>query len=178
MHSFSSLALICLAVAGSVHAEECSTEQLMTLAGNKNLATCTSDTGVSVSNIGVMTADQVKSVCESTACMALLKDVSSLGDCTMPGTNISVKTDVVDKVSTMCDGSGSMAMSSGSTATSSTGSSTGGTTVGDESGVSSSSSDNVSGGSSSSSSSSSNSAAATAVGCVSALAFVLVSALM
>nr|ABB55936.1 elicitin-like protein INL3a [Phytophthora infestans] len=149
MPSLTSFVLIGLALAGSVSAEDCSTEALMKLASSTNLAGCTADTGVSVSTISTLTMDQVMAVCQSSSCMGLMDDVASanLGDCTIPGSNVSVQSDILDQVWSMCSGSGTM----GSMAAGSSSSSNGGTNVGDESGTSSSSSDKATGGSSSTS---------------------------
>ncbi|POM59282.1 GPI-anchored serine-glycine rich Elicitin INL3a-like protein [Phytophthora palmivora] len=147
MQSLTSFALISLAFAASVAAEECSTDSLLSLASNKNLASCTADTGVSVSTISTLTHEQIMDVCKSSSCMALMSDVAalSLGDCTIPGSNVSVQSDILDNVASMCTGSGSMG---------SMGSSSNGTTnVGDESGESSKTSDNSTGSKSGSTSS-------------------------
>lgn len=182
MFSKTLIAAACLALVNTAYAAECDTTKLMGLASSTNLAGCTKDTGVSVDNIGSITADQAQSICASTSCMGLFDDIKSLdlGDCTLPGTNVSVQTDVLGNIGKLCGGSGmgSMDMSSGSMdMTMGSGSSTGATTVGDASGDSSSTGDKVSGGSTASASGSSG-AAATAVGCVSTIAFVLVSAML
>ncbi|KAL4118561.1 hypothetical protein PRIC2_010886 [Phytophthora ramorum] len=169
MPSLTSFVLIGLAVAGSVNAEDCSTESLMSLASNSNLANCTSETGISVATISTLSHDDIMSVCESSACMALMSDVASLGlgDCTIPGSNVSIQSDVLDSVTSMCGGSGSM----GSMDMVGSSSSTGTTGVGD----SSASSDKVVGGSSSSSKSG---AATVTIGCVSTMAMAAVAMLL
>ncbi|KAG3109101.1 hypothetical protein PI124_g12367 [Phytophthora idaei] len=159
MPSLTSFVLISLALAGSANAEDCSTESLMKLASSTNLAGCTADTGVGVSSISTLTTDQIMAVCKSSSCMGLMDDVAAanLGDCTIPGSNVSVQSDILDQVTTMCSGSGSV----GSMAVGSSSSANGSTNVGDESGKSSSSSDKATGGSGSSSTSGAASTAAT-----------------
>jgi hypothetical protein len=172
MPSFTPYLLIGLALAGAGHAEDCSTESLLSLASNTNLASCTEDTGVSVSTISTLTQDQIMAVCDSSSCTALMSDMASLGlgDCTIPGSNVSVQSDILDSVTTMCGGSGSM----GSMDSVGSSSSDSATTVGDESGDSSSSSDKATG----SSSSSTSGAASLAIGCMSAIATAVVAMLL
>ncbi|ETM42191.1 hypothetical protein L914_12121 [Phytophthora nicotianae] len=162
MLSLTSSILISLALAGIVSAEDCSTESLMKLASSTNLAGCTADSGVSVSTISTLTMDQIMAVCSSSSCMGLMDDIAeaNLGDCTIPGSTVSVQSDILDQVGSMCSGSGSIgSMAVGSSSSSS---SNGGTNVGDESGTSSSSTDKATGGSSSTSGASHTAATLTA----------------
>ncbi|ETP12036.1 hypothetical protein F441_12518 [Phytophthora nicotianae CJ01A1] len=161
MLSLTSSILISLALAGVVSTEDCSTESLMKLASSTNLAGCTADSGVSVSTISTLTMDQIMAVCSSSSCMGLMDDIAeaNLGDCTIPGSTVSVQSDILGQVGSMCSGSGSIgSMAVGSSSSSSNG----GTNVGDESGTSSSSTDKATGGSSSTSGASHTAATLTA----------------
>ncbi|OWZ03086.1 Elicitin [Phytophthora megakarya] len=167
MPSLTSFVVFSLAVARFVSAEDCSTEALMSVASNSNLANCTADTGVSIATISTLTHEQLMDVCKSSSCMALMKDVAALklGDCTIPGSNVTVQTDVLGKVNAMCGGSGMGSIGSMGSSSSTNSS----TNVGDES--ASMNSDNSTG---SKSSPSTSNAAVVTTGFVSAVAVVLV----
>ncbi|KAE9319195.1 hypothetical protein PF001_g6022 [Phytophthora fragariae] len=156
-----------------VFATDCPTEALLGLASNTNLATCQTETGVSVATISSLTDKQIAAICKSSACMGLMADVAAmgLGDCTIPGSSVTVKTDVLDKVSAVCGGSGS-ATSTGSTGSAGSSSTSGAATVGDNSG--SSKSDKVVGGSTTGSSG----AATMTVGFVSTFAIAAVAMML
>ncbi|KAK1940630.1 hypothetical protein P3T76_008081 [Phytophthora citrophthora] len=164
MPSFSSFTLLALAVAGAVNAEDCPLESLASLASSTNLQGCTTDSGISVATISALTMDQIMAACTSSSCMGLMNDLKSanLGDCTIPGSNVSVQSDVLDQVATMCSGSGS----AGAMATVGSSSSNSDMTVGDSSGDASGS--KVSGTGSSSNSSSTSAAGSVTVGVASA----------
>ncbi|KAG1709375.1 hypothetical protein DVH05_020030 [Phytophthora capsici] len=175
MPSFTSFALFALAVAGAVNAEDCPLESLASLASSTNLQGCTTDSGISVATISALTMDQVMAACTSSSCMGLMNDLKSanLGDCTIPGTNVSVQSDVLDQVATMCSGSGS----AGAMVSVGSSSSDSATTVGDSSGDASGS--KITGtGSDSSSSSSTSAAGSVAVGVASAFVVAAVSMLL
>ncbi|EGZ09957.1 elicitin [Phytophthora sojae] len=153
MPSFTSIVLLGLAMASPVRAADCPTEALLGLASNTNLATCQTETGVSVATISTLTDSHISTICTSTACLGLMADVAAmdLGDCTIPGSSVTVQTDVLDRVAAAC-GSSASSTSTGSTDAGSSGSmrSSGAANVGDDSG---SNSDKVVGGSTTGSSS-------------------------
>ncbi|GMF22277.1 unnamed protein product [Phytophthora fragariaefolia] len=149
-----SVVLVGLALVSPVIAEDCPTEALLGLASNTNLAACSAEAGVSVATISTLTDNQIKTICKSSSCLGLVSDVASLnlGDCTIPGSSITVQSDVLDRVAAACGESGSAV--SGSTGSSGS-FKTSGTNVGDDSSVGSSSGDSVVGGSTTGSSSAS-----------------------
>ncbi|KAG6614445.1 elicitin [Phytophthora cinnamomi] len=175
MPSLASVVLLSLALVSPVAAKDCPTEALLSLASNTNLATCQTETGVSVATISALTNAQIAKICKSSACLGLMADVASmhLGDCTIPGSSVTVQTDILDRVTAACGGSSSAA-STGSTGSEGSSRSSGATTVGDESSAGSSKSDKVVGGSTTGSSS----AATVTVGFVSALALTAVALLV
>ncbi|KAE8880865.1 hypothetical protein PF005_g1672 [Phytophthora fragariae] len=96
-----------LAVIGTVGATDCTEAQAQTLASNSHVGQCTKDAGFAI--ISKLTADHIKKICGSSACMALWGDVKTLdfGDCTFRGLGISLQTDVLDPVYAVCGGSAS-----------------------------------------------------------------------
>ncbi|CEG41024.1 Elicitin [Plasmopara halstedii] len=104
MRSLFSFVLTIAFIVESVHGNDCSKFSLMKLAFSKNLAGCTSDTGLSLSTISALTTDQIKEICNSSCCMAFMDDIASanLGDCTIPGKNVSVQSDILDQVAILC----------------------------------------------------------------------------
>ncbi|RLN95837.1 hypothetical protein BBJ28_00000718 [Nothophytophthora sp. Chile5] len=169
--SFASLAVVGAALSGLVTAEECALDHLQMILSDANLATCTSDSGLSLATASSFTTDQVMKVCASSACMALVADVKAmnLGDCTFPNSTIALQTGLLDPITAVCGSSGSMG--SGSMEMSSSGD----TSVGDSSTVGSTAADNTVGGSGSTSTSS---AMTLTVGAVSAIAMAAVTALL
>ncbi|RLN53154.1 hypothetical protein BBJ28_00003436 [Nothophytophthora sp. Chile5] len=143
--SLASLTVIGVALSSLVTAEECALDHLQMILSDANLATCTSDSGLSLATASSFTADQVMKVCASSACMALVADVEAmgLGDCTFPNSTIALQSGVLDPITAVCGGSGSMDMSSSSD-----------TSVGDSSTDGSTGADNTVGGSGSTSTSS------------------------
>ncbi|KAL4118562.1 hypothetical protein PRIC2_010887 [Phytophthora ramorum] len=124
----SPLVVIILALAATVNAEECATSELMTIASSSHLEGCTSTLGFSgFSAISSLSDAQVQKVCETSACMTLMDEMRSMGfgDCTIPGTNISLESDILDPFAKECSGSGSVDLSSGSISEESVGSASG-----------------------------------------------------
>ncbi|KAL3672876.1 hypothetical protein V7S43_002178 [Phytophthora oleae] len=175
MPSFTLFALLALAIAGAVNAEDCPLESLAGLASSTNLQGCTADSGISVATISALTMDEIMAACTSSSCMGLMNDLkaANLGDCTIPGSNVSVQSDVLDQVASMCSGSGS----AGAMASVGSSSTDGETTVGDASGDTSGS--KLTGtGSGSNSSNSTSAAGSVAVGLASAFAVAAVTMLL
>ncbi|CEG47118.1 Elicitin [Plasmopara halstedii] len=150
MSTLSSIILIGLIFARIVHGDVCPTQALMKLSSSINLAGCTAGTGLSMSTLASLTTEQVMDLCENSFCRAFLNEVEAenLGDCTIPGLNVFVESDILDQVSEFCNGSGSIgSMSMGSSSFDNE------TNVGDESEDNSSNGDNTAGRSTSNSTS-------------------------
>jgi hypothetical protein len=104
-----------LALLGAANAEECATAELLSIASNTHLEGCTSAVGfVGFSAIWDLTEEQVKAVCASSDCLALMDAMRSMGfgDCIIAGTSVALNTDILDPFAKACSGSGSTDYSS------------------------------------------------------------------
>ncbi|KAE8880867.1 hypothetical protein PF005_g29030 [Phytophthora fragariae] len=112
-----SLVAISLVLAGTVNGNQCSTAELLSIAGNSNLDGCTSEVGFGgFAAISALTEEQIKAFCDSTQCIALMEDMRAMdfGNCVIEGTNISLGTDILDPFAKVCSGSGSVDLSASS----------------------------------------------------------------
>jgi hypothetical protein len=85
--------------------DECATSQLLTIASSSHVAGCTSAvTFSSVTSISELTPEQIKGICNSSDCVALMAEIAALGlgDCRLPGTEISIETDVTKPFAERC----------------------------------------------------------------------------
>ncbi|TDH72764.1 hypothetical protein CCR75_002533 [Bremia lactucae] len=82
----------------------------MKFAASPDLALCTADTGFSLETIPTMTVDKMINVCKTMPCMKLMDELAAakLGNCTVPGTNVSIQQDVLGKFATACQETDSM----------------------------------------------------------------------
>ncbi|KAK1940631.1 hypothetical protein P3T76_008082 [Phytophthora citrophthora] len=125
MTSFSSFLFLVLTAISTITAEQCSTTELLTIAGSTHLDGCTSDVGFSgFSSISALSDKQIKAVCDNSDCLKLMDDMRAmaLGDCVIPGTNISLESDILDPFKYACSSSGSVDLSSSSVGDGSVGS--------------------------------------------------------
>ncbi|GMF18488.1 unnamed protein product [Phytophthora lilii] len=83
--SASVTALGLVLVVGVVNSDDaCSTSDLIRIAASPNVAGCSKAAGFnSISTISDLTPEQINAICESSACVALIKDIAAmgLGDC-------------------------------------------------------------------------------------------------
>eukprot|EP00644_Phytophthora_capsici_P018232 jgi/Phyca11/61617/gw1.68.148.1 len=114
MTSFSSFLFVVLTAISTITAEECSTTELMTIAGSTHLNGCTSDVGFSgFSSISALSNEQIQDVCDNSECLKLMDDMRAmgLGNCVIPGTNISLESDILDPFEHACSSTGSVDLS-------------------------------------------------------------------
>ncbi|KAG3109121.1 hypothetical protein PI125_g11229 [Phytophthora idaei] len=106
MVSLAMILVLSAIFSSTMDATMCSDAQFQAISSNANLAGCTNDVGFDI--LSSLTPDQIKEICSSTACMKLWDDVEALGfgDCTIPDLGLSLQTDILDPVSTLCSGSG------------------------------------------------------------------------
>lgn len=83
------------------------------------------------SAISALTDEQIKAVCDSSDCMALMDDMRAMdfGDCIIQGTNISLGKDILDPFERVCSGSGSLDLASCSVGDTSVGSTANGSST-------------------------------------------------
>ncbi|DAZ93624.1 TPA: hypothetical protein N0F65_003764 [Lagenidium giganteum] len=102
------------AAAGSAAgaAGDCDITKLAPLAADKNLPTCTTDSGLQlVPSPKLPTEDAIPKICKSEACQALIKAVKDLklGDCTLSlgvGPSMKLESDFINVVESTCAKSG------------------------------------------------------------------------
>ncbi|ETK82319.1 hypothetical protein F441_12523 [Phytophthora nicotianae CJ01A1] len=106
-----------LVTLGSVNGEDCTVEQLNSVASNSYVAPCAKAMDFSeILSLAALSSDQVKMFCASAPCMKLYEDVRTmgLGDCSIPSTGTSMQKDIIDPVTEACGSSGSSSNSTDS----------------------------------------------------------------
>ncbi|GMF22274.1 unnamed protein product [Phytophthora fragariaefolia] len=109
-------------VKGVIADEECSLQELMSIASNKNVAGCSKAAGFSsMSTISDLTPEQLEAVCGSSACAALMKDTAALelGNCRIPVSKIYLQSDIIDPFTERCSTTEATGSSSSSRSTAS-----------------------------------------------------------
>ncbi|KAE8880863.1 hypothetical protein PF005_g1674 [Phytophthora fragariae] len=115
--------VISLVLIGVTNADvECANSELLSIAANKNVAGCSKVAGFSsMSTIANLSSEQLKAVCGSSACVAMMKDLVAMGfgDCRIPDSQIHLQSDIIDPFNNKCSAVGSTDSSSNSSSSSS-----------------------------------------------------------
>ncbi|GMF22266.1 unnamed protein product [Phytophthora fragariaefolia] len=111
------IAVVSLTSISAVEAGYCTETQFQSMSSNSHVGECTEDAGFAI--ISKLTANQIKKICASSACIALWRDVQALGsgDCTFPGQGISLQTDILNPVWAECGAARAPAILSTSSST-------------------------------------------------------------